>query len=207
MVSSSLAIGLAQTGPRAVAVDLDLGGANLHTLFGCERARHTLADFARGRVDSLEDALVATTVPGVRLLSGARAALDARERAARAEAEDPARPRADRRGSRRARSRRGQRASHTLDAFVAADRRILVVTPEATAIENAYHFLKAAFFRALRDVAREPERARRARAGARRGAAAAARRRASSSRRRRAPTRAWAPGCARACARSRWIWS
>ena len=38
---------------------------------------------------------------------------------------------------------------------MAADRRILVVTPEATAIENAYHFLKAAFFRALRDAARE----------------------------------------------------
>ena len=42
VLSASLAIGLSQTGPRAVAVDLDQGGANLHTLLGCERAPHTL---------------------------------------------------------------------------------------------------------------------------------------------------------------------
>ena len=50
IVSSSLAIALSATGPRAVAVDLDLGGANLHTLFGAERARRTLRDFLAGRI-------------------------------------------------------------------------------------------------------------------------------------------------------------
>jgi flagellar biosynthesis protein FlhG len=155
VVSSSLAIALAQTGPRAVAVDLDLGGANLHSLFGCERARHTLADFVRGRVESLGDALSTTTVPGVRLLSGARAGFDLA-------------------ATQRAQKRRiltglasidaghvvldlgAGSSAHTLDAFVAADRRVLVVTPEPTAIENAYHFLKAAFFRALRDELSDP---------------------------------------------------
>ena len=154
VVSSSLAIALAQTGPRAVAVDLDLGGANLHQLFGCERAPHTLADFVRGRVDSLSDALAGTTVPGVRLLSGARAGFDLA-------------------GPRRAHKARilaglasidaghvvldlgAGSASHTLEAFLAAHRRLIVVTPEATAIENACHFLRAALFRALRNEARE----------------------------------------------------
>jgi flagellar biosynthesis protein FlhG len=153
VVSASLAIGLASTGPRAVAVDLDLGGANLHSLFGCERARHTLADFVRGRIDSLADALSVTTVPGVRLLSGARAGFDLA-------------------GARRAQKQRilaglasidaghvvldlgAGSGAHTLDAFLAAHRRLLVVTPEPTAIENAYHFLNAAFFRALRHEAR-----------------------------------------------------
>jgi flagellar biosynthesis protein FlhG len=154
--SASLAIGLAQSGPRAVAVDLDLGGANLHTLFGCARAPHTLADFALGKLKSIREALTSTTVPGVRMLSGARAALDFANA-----------PHAQKQKILRGLARID--ASHvvldlgagssfcTLDAFVAADRRILVVTPEPTAIENAYYFLKAAFFRSLRDIAREPE--------------------------------------------------
>jgi flagellar biosynthesis protein FlhG len=37
-----------------------------------------------------------------------------------------------------------------LDFFLVARRGLLVVTPEATSVENAYHFLKAAFFRKLK---------------------------------------------------------
>ncbi|MEM7411526.1 MAG: helix-turn-helix domain-containing protein [Myxococcota bacterium] len=156
VVSSSLAIGLAQSGPRVVAVDLDLGGANLHTHFGCETARHTLADVLRGKVPSLEDAFADTSVPGVRLLSGARSPLDA----------------ANLKFAQKQKLLRDLRkvdaahvvldigagsAFNTLDAFLVADRRVLVITPEKPAIENAYHFLKAAFFRSLRAVAKEPE--------------------------------------------------
>jgi flagellar biosynthesis protein FlhG len=47
---------------------------------------------------------------------------------------------------------------NVLDPFVAADERVVVVTPEPTSIENAYHFLRAAFFRWLRDVARGEHR-------------------------------------------------
>ena len=155
VVSSSLAIALASTGPRAIAVDLDFGGANLHTLFGCAHTRHGLGDVLRGGVP-IEQALVDTTVPGVRLLSGARAGLDA------------ANPHHAKKGA-LLRALRRLDAGHvvidlgagshfnTLDFFVAADRRVLVTTPENTAIENAYHFLKAAFFRSLREVARDPD--------------------------------------------------
>ncbi len=154
VLSASLAIGLAQTGPRAVAVDLDHGGANLHTLLGCERAPHTLADVASGRVRSLDDVLAATTVPGVRLLSGARAAFDAAN-ASRAQTQKILRGLARIDAGHVVLDLGAGSSFHTLDAFVAADRRVLLVTPEPTAIENAYHFLKAAFFRALRDAARE----------------------------------------------------
>jgi MinD-like ATPase involved in chromosome partitioning or flagellar assembly len=43
-----------------------------------------------------------------------------------------------------------------LDFFLVAQRGVLVVTPEPTAIENAYYFLKAAFFRSLQHAARRP---------------------------------------------------
>ena len=156
VVSSSLAIGLAQSGPRVVAVDLDLGGANLHTHFGCESARYTLADVLRGKLGSLEEAFTETSIPGVRLLSGARSPLDA----------------ANLKFAQKQKLLRDLRkvdaahvvldigagsAFNTLDAFLVADRRVLVVTPEKPAVENAYHFLKAAFFRSLRAVAKEPE--------------------------------------------------
>jgi len=155
VLCSSLAIALAQTGPRVVAVDLDLGGANLHTLFGLERAPRTLADFLRGEVATLDAALATTSVPGVSLLSGARALLDM------------ANPKYTQKQKLLRHLRRvdaghvvldlgAGSAFNTLDFFVAADRRVLVVTPEATALENAQHFLKAAFFRSLREVARQP---------------------------------------------------
>ena len=43
---------------------------------------------------------------------------------------------------------------NVLDFFLAADRGIVVTTPEPTAIENTYHFLKAAFFRSLRQLSK-----------------------------------------------------
>ncbi|TMA33342.1 MAG: hypothetical protein E6J87_10415 [Deltaproteobacteria bacterium] len=156
VLCASLAVGLSQTGPRSIAVDLDLGGGNLHTLFGCERAHHTLSDLAQGRVSSLADALAGTTVPGVRLLSGARAALDAAN-ASRAQTQRILRGLAQIDAGHVVLDLGAGTSFHTLDAFVAADRRLLVVTPEATAIENAYHFLKAAFFRAVRDLASEAD--------------------------------------------------
>jgi flagellar biosynthesis protein FlhG len=149
VLSSSLAIALAQSGPRAVAVDLDLGGANLHTLFGSERARHTLTDFVRGRIDSLSDALAATSVPGVRLLSGARAGFDLAV-TQRAQKQRILAGLASIDTSHVVLDLGAGSGAHTLDAFLAAHRRLLVVTPEPTAIENAHHFLSAAFHRALR---------------------------------------------------------
>ncbi len=41
---------------------------------------------------------------------------------------------------------------HVLDFFLMSDGGILVVTPEPTSIENAYRFLKSAFYRRLRHL-------------------------------------------------------
>jgi len=76
IVASNLALALAATGQRVAVVDLDLGGANLHTLFGISRPRATLADFVRGDVTELSELLSPTSVPDVALISGARALPD-----------------------------------------------------------------------------------------------------------------------------------
>jgi flagellar biosynthesis protein FlhG len=156
VVASSLAVAFAQRGRRCVLVDADLGGANLHTVLGVPRPPATLSSFLQGRVARLEDVACPTPVPGLRLVSGADAVFDA------------ANPH-------HARKQKLLRHLSRLDAdevfvdlsagssfnvvdfFLAAPRGLLVVTPEPTSIENAYHFLKAAWFRALRGAAQEPQ--------------------------------------------------
>ena len=160
IVASNLALALAATGQRTAVVDVDLGGANLHTLFGVARPRATLADFVRGDVADLADLLAPTSVPDVALISGARAL------------PDMANPKHAQK-SKLLRHLRRLPVQHVVldlgagsgfnvvDFFLAADRGLVVVTPEPTALDNAMQFLKAAFFRSLREVACE-ERVRRA---------------------------------------------
>ena len=41
---------------------------------------------------------------------------------------------------------------NTLDFFIASDRGVFVCTPEPTAIENAFRFIKAAYLRKLKKI-------------------------------------------------------
>jgi flagellar biosynthesis protein FlhG len=43
--------------------------------------------------------------------------------------------------------------TNTLDFFLVSDHGVLVLVPEPTAVENAYRFVKAAFWRRMRNVA------------------------------------------------------
>lgn len=152
IVASNLAIALSAGGPRTAIVDADLGGANLHTLLGVSRPPHTVTEFLRGDVPRLDDVLCPTSVPDVWLASGARALLEG------------ANPKHSQK-LKFLRHLRMLKVGHvvldlgagstfnTLDFFLAADTGLLVIAPEPTSVENAYHFLKAAFFRSLRQVA------------------------------------------------------
>ena len=156
VISSSLAAAIAGAGRRCVLIDADLGGANLHTLFGVRRPRRTLSDFLTGEVAALEDLFVQTPVPNLFLVSGNRALLEM----------------ANPRHGQRERLLRAVRdidadevlldlgagsAFNVLDFFLLASRRLVVVTPEPTAIENAEHFLRAAFHRSLRDASKRSD--------------------------------------------------
>lgn len=153
-VAANVAVALAKRGHRCALIDADLGAGNLHTLLGVKETPYTLSDFlARGAV-GLAEVLAPTSTAGLSLASGARAAfgsphlkpektrelLDQLPSLAveHVVVDLPAVP-----------------SFHALDLFLAAERSVMVVMPEPTSVENAYHFLKAAFFRRLQASARE----------------------------------------------------
>ena len=152
LVSANLGIELARRGRRVVLVDADLGGANLHTTLGLEMPRRTLSDFIERRVARIEDALTPTGIANLSLVSGALDHVDA----------------ANPRYAQKMRLLRHIQQldvdyaildlgagthSNVLDFFLVSDHGVLVLVPEPTAVENAYRFLKAAFWRRLRNVA------------------------------------------------------
>jgi flagellar biosynthesis protein FlhG len=154
VVAANLAIALAAGGQRCVVIDADLGGSNAHTLLGVPRPPRTLSHFFNGEARRLEEVMCPTTVPAVALVSGARALLEV------ANIKHWQKKKFIRHmrqlGVAHAVLDLGAGSSfNVLDFFLSARRGILVVTPEPTAIENAYHFLKAAFFRSLSCAARQ----------------------------------------------------
>jgi len=152
LISANLGIELARRGRRVVLVDADLGGANLHTTLGLDVPRRTLSDFIERRVNRIEDVLTPTGIEHLGLVSGALDHVDA----------------ANPRYAQKMRLLRHVQqldvdyaildlgaGTHTnvLDFFLVSDHGVLVLVPEPTSVENAYRFLKAAFWRRLRNVA------------------------------------------------------
>ncbi|MFV2073057.1 MAG: P-loop NTPase [Thermoanaerobaculales bacterium] len=149
VIAVNLAVAIARSGARVALVDADLGGANLHTLLGIPTPRRNLADFISRRVAGLDQVMTATSTENLWLVSGARALLEM------------ANPNFGQKGKLLRHIRAldvdhvfldlgAGSAFNVLDFFLAARRGILIVVPEATSVENAYHFLKAAFFRKLK---------------------------------------------------------
>jgi len=69
--AANLGFSLAHTGKKVVLVDADLGAANLHTMVGIRYAAKTLEDFIKGSCGTVEQAILDTPYPGLRLLSSA----------------------------------------------------------------------------------------------------------------------------------------
>jgi len=146
---ANLAVAIARAGHRVVAVDADLEGANLHTCLGTRAPPLSLADFAAQRVDDLEKLLTDTSIEGLKLIAGTHTKLG-----------DPQPTR-----QRRIRLMQNLRDLDTdfvivdlgagseagvLDYFLVGDEGLVVLAPEPTSVENAYTFLRAAFYRRLR---------------------------------------------------------
>lgn len=152
--TASLAIHLAQSGHRIVLVDGDLGGANLHTFLGMAPPSLSLSDVVRGDgLASLDEAATDTPVPGLRLVSGARNQLDIeslkyfqKTRLVRLIMGLPCDIVLVDLGA--------GTSLNVLDLFSIADRGILTIVPEPTALENCYRFLHAAYLRRLQNLGR-----------------------------------------------------
>jgi flagellar biosynthesis protein FlhG len=154
LVSANLGIALAARGASVVMLDADLGGANLHTCLGVGQPAVSLSDFINNRVARLEDTIVSGGVERLGLIAGAHDTLDA----------------ANPRHSQKTRLLRHLRALdvdyvildlgagtsfNVLDFFLAADIGLVVLLPEPTSIENAYRFIKTAFFRRMQGLTDE----------------------------------------------------
>jgi len=147
-VISNLALHLALERRRTVLVDADFGGPNLHSYFRIRRPGTSLTDFF-DRKRPLAELPVPTPVEGLALIPG--------------NINSPAPegfPFAQK--AKLYRHIRGLDADyvlldlgggtsfHTVDTFLLADRMLVVITPEVTAIENMYHFIKSIYFRKLK---------------------------------------------------------
>jgi flagellar biosynthesis protein FlhG len=148
-VAANLATTLAKAGHRVVAVDGDLEGANLHTALGVSRPRSSVAEYAAERVEDVQKLLEETPFPNLRLIAATRPNLASPQPT-------------------HALRVRFVRALRTLDAdfvfldlgagadaavmdyFMVCDDGVVVIAPEPTSVENAYGFMRAAFYRRLK---------------------------------------------------------
>ncbi|WP_253899899.1 P-loop NTPase [Corallococcus carmarthensis] len=152
MVSANLGVALAQAGHKVLLVDADLGGANLHTCLGVGPPESTLSDFLRRGKANLEEVMVSTGVPGLSLIAGAQDSLDAAN-LKYAQKQKLLRTLLSQTTADYLILDLGAGTSfNTLDFFLIADHGLLVVLPEPTSVENAYRFVKAAFFRKLQQT-------------------------------------------------------
>jgi flagellar biosynthesis protein FlhG len=149
VVTTNLAVALARGGARVAVVDADLGGANLHTMVGVPSPKRNLSDFIARRVSSLSEIMTPTPIDNLWLVSGAKALLET------------ANPNFGQKGKILRHIAKldvdhvfldlgAGTAFNVLDFFLVARKGILVVVPEATSVENAYFFIKAAYFRKLK---------------------------------------------------------
>jgi flagellar biosynthesis protein FlhG len=149
VIATNIAASIAGPGNRVALVDADLGGANLHTLLGVSSPKANLSDFISKKVTSLGEIMTPTSIDNVWLVSGAKALVEM------------ANPNFGQK-SKILRHVNALDVDHVvldlgagtsfnvLDFFLVARKGVLVVVPEPTSVENAYHFLKAAFFRKLK---------------------------------------------------------
>lgn len=149
LITSSLGITLARLGHTVTIVDLDLGGANLHTCLGTAAPSASLTDFLKGRTPHLESLITKTEIKNLGFISGANDSLDianldssgkeSLHQAIKAINSDYI-----------LLDLGAGTSTHTLDAFLMAEQQLISVLPEPTSIENAYRFIKAAFYRRLK---------------------------------------------------------
>ena len=147
MLAANLAIFLAKAGRRVCLADLDLGGADIHILFGMFAPARSLGDFLRDDRINIEDILL--RVPGfhdLRILPGVTDTLQSVNMAF----------------SEKQRLLKALTTIdtdvllldigagvglHTLDFFMMSELQVCVTTPEPTAIMDFYTFLQLATLR------------------------------------------------------------
>ncbi len=150
MVAANLAMDFARQGFRTCLVDLDLGGADAHILFGLLQPKSTLTHFIQGQVNSLYKVMQRLDAfHGLYLVPGTGETLRTSNLPYQTK----------RKLMRHIRSLEGfdyifidvgaGTSFHVLDFFMAADIQIGVTTPDPSSILDFYRFLKLSVIRRL----------------------------------------------------------
>ena len=148
ILSTLIALNLAQNNTKTILVDADFGGANLHTLLGIKNAPRTINDFIQKKYPSLQEICIDTEIDNLQLLSGASDILTL----------------ANLKFAQKTKIIQGISqldADHViidlgagtsfnvLDFFLIADKKIVVLTPQPVSIQNAYAFVRNGVYRKL----------------------------------------------------------
>jgi flagellar biosynthesis protein FlhG len=147
-ISANLAIAMAAAGKKTVAVDLDLGGANLHVILGIRNYAYSLDDFILKKIKTLGEALIETEAPNLKIICGGSKIPDIANMPFQQKLKlighllkldcdvviiDLAA------GS----------SYNVVDFLFIAQTGLLVTTPEVTSLMKSYGFIKSAIFRLL----------------------------------------------------------
>ena len=148
VLSTIFALWLARMGKRTIIMDVDLGGANVHTLLGIKSPPKTINDFITKKYPTLGDICIETGVENLRLLSGASEILSL----------------ANLQFAQKVKIIQGLHqldaeyvildlgagtSYNVLDFFLIAQRQIVMLTPQPISIQNSYAFVRNAVYRKL----------------------------------------------------------
>lgn len=146
VLSASLGIGLAALGNEVVLVDADFGGANLHTCMGILEPRYTFLDYYTLQQEALEDILIDTPIRNLKLISGACGILGIAnpQYAQKLELVEELK----KLNANYVILDLGAGSSlSVIDFFIAVDEGIVVTSPEPTAIQESFDFIKLSLLR------------------------------------------------------------
>jgi flagellar biosynthesis protein FlhG len=153
VIATNLAISIASEKRRCTLIDADLGGANLHTLFGLQRPQRGLTELFTNSQVTLQQLATPTGIDGLDLVSGSGDMLDIAN-IHLAKKQKLLRQAASLDNEHVIFDIGAGSTFNSLDFFLAGHQSILVVVPTPSSLENVYHFLKAALSRKLTTVAR-----------------------------------------------------
>jgi len=151
IITASLGVGLAALGKQVILIDADFGGANLHTCMGFLEPKYTFLDYYTMERESLEDIVLDSPIDNLKLISGACGTLGM------------ANPKYSQK-QKLIRDLKNLNADYiimdlaagtsynVIDFFLAVDEGIVITTPEPTAIQEAFDFIKLCLIRKLQQA-------------------------------------------------------
>ena len=150
-VAANLGVLFAKQGKKVVVIDLDLGGANLHTFLSLRSPKLGLNDFLNKTYNKLDQVAVATSIPNLSLISSSNCSPEIGNlfhtqklkiiRAIGKLSYDYV-----------LLDLGAGTIFNILDFFLISNKGLFIITPEPTSIENTFQFIKAVYLRKIKQL-------------------------------------------------------